>query len=482
MARFGQGFIQSLTQPAYTQGLFELGQAAGSLPGRARDEFEKNKAMEMVNEAVASNDAGKLTQASAAIAKFDKALSIKLSEAAQQALMLQRRKAAMSPLFAQGGLEDPTAYATAAQGLLDLGDPEAVAIGQKGLEVQKLNARKASLAAQARSKGLEDIAQNIEDAVDHDYLNEIQTDFRRDGFKRLPLTDAATRLRMAQAAGFSREEFAKGGYGKIPEEAFASLLAGEKGELKPWLTANGKIKTLRVNDFGRVYDTELGKWVDASELGLVQAPPQVQKIENVAQGMASELNQLGAKTFAKASDDSVKASEAIRGIDRVLPTVSNMYTGPLADIRLQTAKVFNELGIPMGELSKITDTEVFIAESASRVADYIRNLGAGTGISEKDLEYTLKVVGGSLSADATSIAKILQEYRKASVRKIQRYNSMRSSISSRLSDDQQGSLAFFPEVIVPSMRSPGSSALLSPEEFSKLSDEEQEAYLEERGL
>ena len=35
MAKFGQGFIQALTQPSYGQGLFELGEKIGSAPGEA---------------------------------------------------------------------------------------------------------------------------------------------------------------------------------------------------------------------------------------------------------------------------------------------------------------------------------------------------------------------------------------------------------------------------------------------------------------
>ena len=43
MAKFGQGFLQALTQPSYSRGLFELGETLGSTPGRlARLEKMKN--------------------------------------------------------------------------------------------------------------------------------------------------------------------------------------------------------------------------------------------------------------------------------------------------------------------------------------------------------------------------------------------------------------------------------------------------------
>ena len=50
MARFGQSFVRSATNPAFTQGLFQLGQQIGSAPRRAREEAERVSAQ---NELVA---------------------------------------------------------------------------------------------------------------------------------------------------------------------------------------------------------------------------------------------------------------------------------------------------------------------------------------------------------------------------------------------------------------------------------------------
>ena len=53
MARFGQSFVRSATNPAFTQGLFQLGQQVGSAPRRAREEAERvaaqNQLVEMAN-------------------------------------------------------------------------------------------------------------------------------------------------------------------------------------------------------------------------------------------------------------------------------------------------------------------------------------------------------------------------------------------------------------------------------------------------
>lgn len=46
MARFGQGFIQALTNPSYQQGLFTAAQNAASAPGRYYEEQEKQRRQE----------------------------------------------------------------------------------------------------------------------------------------------------------------------------------------------------------------------------------------------------------------------------------------------------------------------------------------------------------------------------------------------------------------------------------------------------
>ena len=92
MARFGQGFINSLTQPSYMQGMFTAAQQAGSMPAKAREEKEQSALMQIVNDAVASNDPAALLQAAQAASSVDRELSLKLAQAAQQAT--QANKAA----------------------------------------------------------------------------------------------------------------------------------------------------------------------------------------------------------------------------------------------------------------------------------------------------------------------------------------------------------------------------------------------------
>jgi len=60
MAKFGQGFIQSLTQPGYSQGMFNLGTALGQAPAMAAEKRERAGMLAQIE--AASGDPIKLAQ------------------------------------------------------------------------------------------------------------------------------------------------------------------------------------------------------------------------------------------------------------------------------------------------------------------------------------------------------------------------------------------------------------------------------------
>ena len=97
MARFGQGFLNALTQPSYMQGLFDLGKAAGSLPGRAREERNKNDAMAAATSAFSSESPSEILQAAQAVQEFDPALAEQLRN---RALTLRQQRANLQPVTA----------------------------------------------------------------------------------------------------------------------------------------------------------------------------------------------------------------------------------------------------------------------------------------------------------------------------------------------------------------------------------------------
>lgn len=55
MARFGKDFVRGATQPAYLEGLFQLGQQVGSAPRRRREENERRETQETLAEMINTN-------------------------------------------------------------------------------------------------------------------------------------------------------------------------------------------------------------------------------------------------------------------------------------------------------------------------------------------------------------------------------------------------------------------------------------------
>jgi hypothetical protein len=349
-------------------------------------------------------------------------------------------------------------------------------------EQDDLNARRNAIAASAEANGYTEIAKRARLATSHTTLDAVAKDLRGEEFKIKEKMPAAVRMSIAKTAGITPAQFKELELSKVSDDAFNKYISGLEGDLKPWMDSNDNVQVYRESKFGTVWDENSQAFVNPGDLGLKEAPPSVQRVENIAQGLQEKLTDLGAENFIELSTQAQQSAESVMSIDRVLPTLDNMYTGTLAEIRLKTAKAFNQLGIPYDDLSRITDTEVFIAESGKRVADYIKNLGSGTGLSDKDLAFTLQVVGGDIGVDASSLKKILTEFRSAAVRKIQGYNDMRTNVFNKMGDSADASLtqAFYPSVIVPAKAAPGTGGLLPPEDFLNMTVEEQEEYLKER--
>lgn len=447
MPRFSQQVIGALANPQYGmltgQAIANVGGRLAQIPGNIREEQQRRAAQA--------------------------ALQTGLQGYATQDPALLQRSAAASA--AAGSPEQALAMAEAGSGITAL---------QR--EQEELNARRNAIAASAEANGYTEIAKRARLATSHTTLDAVAKDLRSEEFKIKEKMPVAVRMSLAKTAGITPAQFKELELSKVSDDAFNKYISGLEGDLKPWMDSNDNVQVYRESKFGTVWDENSQAFVNPGDLGLKEPPPSVQRVENIAQGLQEKLTDLGAENFIELSTQAQQSAESVMSIDRVLPTLDNMYTGTLAEIRLKTAKAFNQLGIPYDDLSRITDTEVFIAESGKRVADYIKNLGSGTGLSDKDLAFTLQVVGGDIGVDASSLKRILTEFRNAAVRKIQGYNDMRTNVFNKMGDSADASLtqAFYPSVIVPAKAAPGTGGLLSPEDFLNMTVEEQEEYLKER--
>jgi hypothetical protein len=86
-----------------------------------------------------------------------------------------------------------------------------------------------------------------------------------------------------------------------------------------------------------------------------------------------------------------------------------------------------------------------MANAGQRVAEYIVNLGAGTGLSDADREYAQEVVAGKITVSAETLKRLLKELKQGAQNKINRYKQTRSRVAKSLGKDGEAALAWFPE-------------------------------------
>lgn len=135
MARFGQGFIQALTNPSYQQGLFTAAQGLGAAPGVAAEEQKKERMFSELQNAISSNDPDIIDQAAKSALKIDPQLGLELSEKARilrEASRTQNAQGSLSYLQnqMQSVLKDSSLSPTAQQNKLNQLQEAANAIGR----------------------------------------------------------------------------------------------------------------------------------------------------------------------------------------------------------------------------------------------------------------------------------------------------------------------------------------------------------------
>lgn len=395
MARFR--ISQDAARPAYLEGLFTAAQQAGMAPQVRRQ-----------REALSQLDPGTV-QGLGGLATYYQG---------------------------QGDMENATKYATAARDLQTQITEEA-----------NFNARKNSLANTATALQLPELAARVTGVSDSEELKTIAKEIRQIERDKMPTQTPLVRKRMANAAGISPELFDQLGLAKVRDTVFNEYISGEKGKLEPYIKDN-KVSLFRVNEAGRVWDDNQQKWVEGGTLGLEVAPPQVQRVETIASGMADELAKVGAKAFAEAHENARLAADALGSVNRTLPTIDNMFTGAGAELKLNIARYARTFGVDVVDPSTIADTEAYVAESGRRVAQYITNLGAGTGLSDADREYAEKVVAGNITVDKEALKRLLGVIKASSQRTIKNYRSLRTSVEKELGEANKGSLALYGNIFV----------------------------------
>ena len=201
----------------------------------------------------------------------------------------------------------------------------------------------------------------------------------------------------------------QGDYDSLSNEEFLKVLQGEKAELKVYTDSNGVSKPFRVNESGKVYDAKNEKWAMPSELGLTQAAQVTKTI--------SDADKLAGKLRDKAADNFFVANEKARNAEKVLQINANsrslmeegIITGAGANFLAGMASIGVQLGfVPKGVEDKLIATQTFMAERGKQVLALLGSgdVGAGTGISDKDVQFLKEIAAGAISLDLLNVCSL----------------------------------------------------------------------------
>jgi hypothetical protein len=405
MATYSQSFLSALTRPGFAQNLGMLGRQIGQIPGQV-----------------------------------------------QQQQMLEEQRKTLSG-FDPNTVEGLTGLAQYYQGQGDLQNAAKLATAARDLATQEANAtalanRKTQVKTQAENLGLDSLADQIENVTDTKELGDLvgtMIDYR---LKNMPTQTPAQRKQLARQRGISDKLFKELGLGQAPDQVFNDVLTGQRGGDIEFFLKDGKVMPFRTEG-GQVYDRENNTWVSAQQMGLRKPPPEVQKIENISGTMAEKIMGEGVSRLSDGLDAANKAVTSIESIDTSLENIDNMFTGYGATFRMDVARAARVAGIDISAADQIENTEEYASLAGARVADYITNLGAGTGLSDKDREFAEKVVAGDIGMSPETMRRLLTTIRKQNVRTIGQYNNLRGAVEGKLTGSEKAAMAFYPLVDMP---------------------------------
>ena len=119
-----------------------------------------------------------------------------------------------------------------------------------------------------------------------------------------------------------------------------------------------------------------------------------------------------------------KAPQLAESANRIIDLVKqgNVFTGPIAEIKLNVARGLNVLGADND--AKIANTESLIAATGQSTLDAIKgaNLGTGQGFTNKDLDFLKGIAGGKIDFKPETLMELARLQHLAAIRSAEAWN------------------------------------------------------------
>jgi hypothetical protein len=240
------------------------------------------------------------------------------------------------------------------------------------------------------------------------------------------------RKAVSRMYGVDAQKFKDLGMGTWTDEQFASFTKGMDSEVKAYQKADGTPASLRTHSSGMVWDKDANTWREPSEMGLSPAP-QLQKITNVSSKMIEKLDLALVDNFTELYTAANEAQATVDNINRNLGLIDNMPTGLGANVELLARRVAETLGDNPDQA--VVNAETYMADAAQRVAKEIKAFGAGTGLSDKDREFTEKMIAGDITLNPESMKRILRIRKEVAEGTIRQFEDVKEVTRGRLGPD-----------------------------------------------
>jgi hypothetical protein len=120
-----------------------------------------------------------------------------------------------------------------------------------------------------------------------------------------------------------------------------------------------------------------------------------------------------------------KAPQLAESANRIISLVNqgNLFTGPVADVKLNIARALNVVGASNEE--KIANTESLIAATGQSTLDAIKaaGLGTGQGFTDKDLKFLQNIAGGPITYTAATLRELARLQHQTAVRSVEAWST-----------------------------------------------------------
>jgi hypothetical protein len=125
-----------------------------------------------------------------------------------------------------------------------------------------------------------------------------------------------------------------------------------------------------------------------------------------------------------------KAPQLADSANRIIDIVQrgDVFTGPIADVKLNIARALNVAGASNQE--RIANTEALVAATGQSTLDAIKGagLGAGQGFTDKDLKFLQGVAGGTINLTAQTLTELATLQHRAATRAAAAWNKRSQEI------------------------------------------------------